>query len=85
MHFADNQAELTPAQSDKRRKLQTRRPWSQDEKNAVLAHLEGYILRKQIPGKRQIDACIKAEPALNGRSWRNIKDFCRNSMKHKRQ
>lgn len=55
-----------------------KRIWSEDEKAAVLKHLQTSILLKKLPGKAAIDKCIESEGALANRSWRNVKDFCRN-------
>lgn len=57
-----------------------KRPWSPEEKQAVLNHLGKYILQKKLPGADVIRKCIAAEPVLKCRSWKNIKDFCRNSI-----
>lgn len=56
-----------------------RRSWSKAEQTAVLTSL-GSIVRQQarLPGKAEIIKCMTTEPILQGRSWKNIKDFCRN-------
>lgn len=57
---------------------QNRRKWSESEQNAVIKHLEKFILTRRLPGKSDVEKCLKAEPVLNGRTWRNVRDFCRN-------
>lgn len=57
-----------------------KRAWSAEEKKAVMKHLDNYILAKKLPGADAIRKCIDAEPALKHRSWKNIKDFCRNKI-----
>ena len=59
-------------------KRQVKRPWSDEERAAVLRHLQTFIWLKKLPGKAAIDKCIESEGALGNRSWRNVKDFCRN-------
>lgn len=34
----------------------------------------------KVPGKKDCDACLAAEPALNTRTWREVKYFVHNSM-----
>ena len=68
----------------KERKKFVRRKWSDEEQAAVFRHL-GHLIEAQIlPGRSAIDACKRAELVLENRTWRNIKDFCRNSMQTKR-
>ena len=57
-----------------------KRTWVKEEQDAVLKHLSKFILLKRIPGKMDIDNCIAKEPALSRRSWKNVKDFCRNRI-----
>jgi hypothetical protein len=57
-----------------------KRPWTNEEKSAVMKHLKRYILMSKIPGKSTIEECIRKETALKGRTWRNVKDFCRNTI-----
>ena len=54
--------------------------WSEDEKSAVYRHLSTFIETLQLPGKADIEACMQLEPALLGRTWRNVKDFCRSQQ-----
>ena len=61
--------------------LVRKRPWSKEEKEAVLRHLRRFILDSRLPGKEAIELCKEKEQhILDGRSWRNIKDFCRNAV-----
>lgn|SRR6218665_156955 len=61
----------------KKKRVQVR--WSQSEKDAVERHLHGHILRKIVPGKEMILRCLQQEKlSLSGRTWRNIRDYCRN-------
>lgn len=42
-------------------------------------------LRPRGPGKADIAECLKKEPSLHQRNWRNVKDFIRNRIvQHKR-
>ncbi|XP_033098469.1 uncharacterized protein LOC117102315 isoform X2 [Anneissia japonica] len=55
-------------------------PWNKNEKDVLMKHFHKHILTKQLPGKKEIDRCLKEEPALHRRSWKNIKDYVRNNM-----
>ena len=55
-----------------------RRPWTAQEKTSRRAYGEDSGLKK-IPGKRDIETSCSV--ALQTRICRNIKDFCRNTMK----
>jgi len=57
-----------------------RRPWTEEEKAAVMKQLGKQILRKTLPRKKEIENCLRVEPELRHRNWRNVKDFCRNKM-----
>jgi len=57
-----------------------KRLWSNDEKQAVLRHLNQFLIEPQLPGKEAIEQCKENEQILERRSWRNIKDFCRNQI-----
>jgi hypothetical protein len=47
----------------------------------VEKHLGAFIQAGKLPGKLQIEQCINAEKLLKSRSWRCVKDHCRNSIK----
>ncbi|KAL3886134.1 hypothetical protein ACJMK2_026150 [Sinanodonta woodiana] len=47
---------------------------------AIMKHLGKLISRKTLLGKNEINNCLRTEPALRLRNWRNVKDFCRNKM-----
>jgi hypothetical protein len=59
-----------------------RRPWSAMEQQAVDRHLGKFLRTFKLPGRKDIDACLSAEPilAVNGRSWKNVKDYIRNRI-----
>ncbi|XP_030830821.1 uncharacterized protein LOC105441828 [Strongylocentrotus purpuratus] len=58
--------------------------WSPGEKAAVQCHFHRLLLTNTLPGKSQIEQCLKEEPILHKRTWRNIKDYIRNSFKQKK-
>ncbi|XP_071834535.1 uncharacterized protein [Apostichopus japonicus] len=66
----------------KKKKTVTKRPWTEEQKAAVNRHLHHFMVLNQLPGKSKIDECISKEPVLSTRSWKNIKDYCRNTMKN---
>ncbi|XP_033646694.1 uncharacterized protein LOC117305914 [Asterias rubens] len=54
-----------------------KRPWNTDEVCAIQTLTP--ILSMRLPGKAEIEKVQKQHPALTGRTWRNIKDYCRNN------
>ena len=67
------------AQASYRPKAKLRKiPWSSEESAIVLAFFTSAIKKEKIPGKREIQLCVEANPCLRSRSWTNIKDFVRN-------
>jgi hypothetical protein len=57
-----------------------RRLWQQHEQEAVKKYMLQFIVRGQLPKKDDIEPWLATEPALASRSWKNIKDFVRNSI-----
>lgn len=66
-------------------KVNMKRSWCSDEKNAVRRHLDKFIILGKLPGKGDIQRCKDSEPVLNQRNWKNIKDFCRNAIETMRR
>nr|XP_022308439.1 uncharacterized protein LOC111114442 [Crassostrea virginica] len=60
--------------------LGKRKPWTEPEKETVAKHFQKYILLKKLPGKREIQKCLDAELVLRKRTWRNVKDYIRNTI-----
>ncbi|KAJ8019379.1 hypothetical protein HOLleu_42073 [Holothuria leucospilota] len=58
----------------------TRRPWTIEEKAAVLRHFADNISYGKLPGKKALLKCLKSEPVLQDRTWTMIKDFIRNTI-----
>ncbi|KAJ8049630.1 hypothetical protein HOLleu_02461 [Holothuria leucospilota] len=65
----------------RKKKVTKHRPWTPEERQAVKRNLHHLLVLNTLPGKADIERCIAKEPALHSRTWRNIKDFCRNMMK----
>ncbi len=61
-------------------KATLRRQWSDAESMAVKKHLGKYLAERRVPGKEDCLRTIKAEKALRGRSWRNVKDYVYNKI-----
>lgn len=57
-----------------------RRPWSEKEQAAVKRYLCEFITRMKVPGKKECNACIAAEPDLAGRSWTDVKNYVHNTL-----
>ncbi|XP_053295357.1 M-phase phosphoprotein 8 isoform X2 [Pleuronectes platessa] len=57
-----------------------RRPWSEEEQAAVKRYLSDFITTLKVPGKKQCNACISAEPDLRGRSWTDVKNYVHNTL-----
>ncbi|XP_068185624.1 M-phase phosphoprotein 8 isoform X2 [Antennarius striatus] len=57
-----------------------RRPWSEKEQAAVKRYLCEFITTMKVPGKKECNACIAAEPDLCGRSWTDVKNYVHNTL-----
>lgn len=57
-----------------------RRPWSEKEQAAVKYYLSDFISNMKVPGKKECNACIAAEPDLGGRSWTDVKNYVHNTL-----
>ncbi|XP_045910809.1 M-phase phosphoprotein 8 isoform X1 [Micropterus dolomieu] len=57
-----------------------RRPWSEREQAAVKRYLSEFINGMKVPGKKECNACIAAEPDLGGRSWTDVKNYVHNTL-----
>ncbi|XP_023259042.1 M-phase phosphoprotein 8 isoform X1 [Seriola lalandi dorsalis] len=57
-----------------------RRPWSEKEQAAVKRYLSEFITSMKVPGKKECNACIAAEPDLCGRSWTDVKNYVHNTL-----
>ncbi|XP_029386011.1 M-phase phosphoprotein 8 isoform X2 [Echeneis naucrates] len=57
-----------------------RRPWSDKEQAAVKRYLNQFITSMKVPGKKECNACIAAEPDLCGRSWTDVKNYVHNTL-----
>ena len=55
-------------------------PWRPEEKDAVFKHLGKHITLQRVPGKTECMACLKKEPTLHRRSWKDVKNFIHNSI-----
>lgn len=67
----------------RKRTAYTRRPWSEEEKDAVQNFFSRQRFTSEKPGKKEFDSCIAANPILNSRSWKNVKDYFYNTFKRK--
>ncbi|XP_023806626.1 M-phase phosphoprotein 8 isoform X3 [Oryzias latipes] len=62
------------------RKPLKRRPWSEKEQAAVKHYLSEFISSMKVPGKKECNACIAAEPDLEERSWTDVKNYIHNTL-----
>ncbi|XP_024141814.1 M-phase phosphoprotein 8 isoform X2 [Oryzias melastigma] len=62
------------------RKPLKRRPWSEKEQAAVKHYLSEFISSMKVPGKKECNACIAAEPDLEQRSWTDVKNYIHNTL-----
>jgi len=70
-----------PSKPVKKRRLCQKKPWSEAQKKAVLAFFRAKICLLQVPRMDECEECLaKNADILNGRTWRNIKDFVRNKI-----
>lgn len=57
-----------------------KRLWSEEEQAAVRRQFGDFCRLVKVPGKKDCDACLAAEPALSTRTWREVKYFVHNSI-----
>lgn len=62
-----------------------KRLWSEEEQAAVRRQFGDFCKLAKVPGKRDCDACLAAEPALGSRTWREVKYFVHNSIQSMRK
>ena len=62
-----------------------RKVWASAEIDSVRASLGSYFDLNRLPGKAEILETCQRHPALQQRSWKNIKDFIRNTQQKKSQ
>ncbi|XP_020317697.2 uncharacterized protein LOC109871285 isoform X2 [Oncorhynchus kisutch] len=55
--------------------------WSNEAQAAVRRQLGDFTKLMKIPGKKECDACLAAEPALQGRTWKDVKNYVHNTLK----
>lgn len=70
--------EATPPASKPQKRI--KRLWSEEEQAAVRRQFGDFSKLVKVPGKKDCDACLLAEPALNSRTWREVKYFVHNSI-----
>lgn len=57
-----------------------KRLWSEEEQAAVRRQFGDFSQLVKVPGKKECDRCLAAEPALSTRTWREVKYFVHNSI-----
>ena len=82
-HESEDEAEEPPRKRG--RKGAVRRPWTQDERDAVQRHLGVFLKRLLVPGKAQCEKILKTERALSQRSWRDLKNYVHNQVQKRRK
>uniref|UniRef100_A0A8C6UCR7 Chromo domain-containing protein n=1 Tax=Neogobius melanostomus TaxID=47308 RepID=A0A8C6UCR7_9GOBI len=70
----------SPKQGVRPKSAVKRRPWSEQEQAAVKRFLSEFITKMKVPGKKECNACLVAEPDLCRRSWTDIKNFVHNTL-----
>lgn len=66
-------------------KKNQRRRWSNVEKKAVWRQLGSCITLMKVPGKEKWIQCTDAEPALQSRHWRDIKNHVHNTIQSEKK
>ncbi|XP_043242757.1 uncharacterized protein LOC122392210 [Amphibalanus amphitrite] len=61
-----------------------RRPWSQEEKEAVERRMNWFVRKLVVPGLDYCRAALKEEPVLSSRTWRDVK-YCVYNMIQRRK
>ncbi|KAM9765904.1 uncharacterized protein ACNS7B_003023 isoform 3-T3 [Menidia menidia] len=56
-------------------------PWTQQEKMAVQQFMTSFVAMRKVPGKNECIMCIeKSSPALQRRTWKDVKYFVHNEI-----
>ncbi|KAF7644540.1 hypothetical protein LDENG_00220200 [Lucifuga dentata] len=77
MSFVQSSSKGTKAAVMKKEK----KKWTPAEVQAVERRLMGFILPGRVPGKRECDECLKADPEiLKDRDWKSIKYYVHNRI-----
>ncbi|XP_073703962.1 uncharacterized protein [Garra rufa] len=58
----------------------SKRKWDNTEVQAVERNMITFIQTCKVPGKKDCESCIKAEPALKNRTWTGVKNYVRNRI-----
>ena len=61
--------------------MSDRRKWSEEEQSACLEQFYNNISLGTLPGKSKILNVIEKVPALKNRTWIQVKNFLRNTIK----
>ncbi|XP_046691727.1 uncharacterized protein LOC124376601 isoform X2 [Silurus meridionalis] len=78
---AEQATEPTSTTSFKGAKVFKKKKWDTSEVKAVEKHLYTFIKSCRVPGKKECEDCIKAEPvALKDRDWLAVKFFVKNRI-----
>ncbi|XP_055727832.1 uncharacterized protein LOC129816889 isoform X3 [Salvelinus fontinalis] len=75
-HCQEEGLEAGPVATPRKPKI-----WSNEAQAAVRRQLGDFTKLMKIPGKKECDACIAAEPALQGRTWKDVKNYVHNTLK----
>ena len=62
------------------KKKMIRKPWTDEEKRAIKQSFRSNLVTRKIPHKIEILSAQNEFPVLARRSWKNIKDFVRNTI-----
>ena len=62
-----------------------KKPWSHEEKSAAEKHLNRFITKMKVPGKKACAEAVKLESALQCRSWEAVKYYVYNCIQMKKK
>lgn len=85
LHVLGSAAQSVAAPTAEKPQKRIKRLWSEEEQAAVRRQFGDFCKLVKVPGKRDCDACLAAEPALNSRTWREVKYFVHNSIQSMRK
>ncbi|XP_034096302.1 uncharacterized protein LOC117562561 [Gymnodraco acuticeps] len=79
LHLASNKASSKCSNGKQAGKMRSK--WTGEEVKAVERHLFDFITSCRVPGKKDCDSCLKAEPvALKDRDWVAVKYYTHNRI-----
>lgn len=77
-HVETNYENKKKTNMNKSRTPSIKKPWSEQEIDAVLKFFKFDLKKEYLPGKEKCLQCIKQHPVLQNRKWTDVKYYLKN-------